>query len=122
MLPELYRSHLKNKLNPRLLITIEVLVWLIQVHKQVRIERLAAPFPLPIRFESRRHHLQRFLQTPQLSVVLLWFPIIQAVIKLKIKPGKRLYLAIDRTQWKDKNLFMVAAILEKRAFPIYWQF
>ncbi len=48
MLPELYRTHLKNQLNPRLLTTIEILVWLIQVHKQVRIERLAAHFPLPI--------------------------------------------------------------------------
>lgn len=122
MLPELYRSYLKNQLNPAQLLTLEVLVWLIQVHKQVRIERLAAHFPLPIRFESRRRHLQRFLQLPQLSVVLLWFPIIEALIKLKIKTGKRLYLAIDRTQWKDKNLFMVAVILEKRAFPIYWQF
>ncbi|MGL4621616.1 hypothetical protein [Chroococcidiopsis sp.] len=84
-----------------------------------RIERLAAYFPLPIRFESRRRHLQRFLQLPQLSVVLLWFPIIQALIKLKIQPGKRLYLAIDRTQWQDKNLSVVAVILEKRAFPIY---
>jgi len=122
MLPEFYRSSLKSQLNLTQLLTVEVLVWLIQVHKQVRIERLAAHFPLPIRFESRRRHLQRFLQLPQLSVVLLWFPIIQALIKLKIQPGKRLYLAIDRTQWKDKNLFVVAVILEKRAFPIYWQF
>ena len=65
MLPEVYRSHLKNQLNPRLLTTIEVLVWLIQVPKQVRIERLAAHFPLPIKFESRRRHIQRFLQLPR---------------------------------------------------------
>lgn len=122
MLPELYRTHLKNQLNPRLLLTIEVLVWLIQVHKQVRIERLAAHFPLPIKFESRRRHIQRFLQLPQLSVVLLWFPIISAIIQAKIKSGKRVYLAIDRTQWQDKNLFVVAVIIEKRAIPIYWKF
>lgn len=47
MLPELYRNSLKSQLNPAQLLTIEVLVWLIQVHKQVRIERLAAHFPLP---------------------------------------------------------------------------
>lgn len=122
MLPELYRSHLKNQLNSAQLLTLEVLVWLIQVHKQVRIERLAAHFPLPIKFESRRRHIQRFLQLPQLSVVLLWFPIIRAIIKSKIKSGKRVYLAIDRTQWQDKNLFVVGLIIEKRAIPIYWQF
>lgn len=122
MLPESYRSHLKNQLNPRLLLTIEVLVWLIQVHKQVRIERLAAHFPLPIKFESRRRHIQRFLKSPQLSVVLLWFPNISAIIQSKIKLRKRVYLAIDRTQWQDKNLFVVGLIIEKRAIPIYWQF
>ena len=122
MLPQLYRSSLKSQLNPAQLLTLEVLVWLIQVHKQVRIERLAAHFPLPIKFESRRRHIQRFLQLPQLSVVLLWFPIIITIIQSKIELGKRVYLAIDRTQWKDKNLFMVALIIEKRAIPIYWQF
>ncbi|AOC54345.1 Putative type IIS restriction [Microcystis aeruginosa NIES-2481] len=40
------------------------------------------------------------------------------IIKIKFKPGKRLYLAIDRTQWKDKNLFMVAGIIERRAIDI----
>ena len=104
------------------MITLEILVWLLQVHKQIRIERLAAHFPLPILFESRRRHIQRFLKLSVLSIPLIWFPIIEAVIQGKISLGQRLYLAIDRTQWKDKNLFMVAAIFERRALPIYWQF
>lgn len=58
MLPELYRSCLKSQLNAEQLLTIEVLVWLIQVHKQVRIERLAAHLPLPIKFESHRSTLR----------------------------------------------------------------
>jgi hypothetical protein len=33
---------------------VEILVWLLQAHKQVWIERLAALFPEPIKFESRR--------------------------------------------------------------------
>ncbi|WP_219888872.1 hypothetical protein [Chroococcidiopsis cubana] len=119
MLPQLYRTCLQSQLNPRLLLTVEVLVWLLQVHKQIKIERLAAHFSLPIKFESRRRHIQRFLQLPQLSVVLLWFLIVIGIIQSKIKSGKRVFLAIDRTQWKDKNLFVVAAILEKRAIPVY---
>jgi hypothetical protein len=98
------------------------LIWLLQVHKQVKIERLAAHFPLPILFESRRRHLQRFLKLSVLSIPIIWFPLIEAVIKLKIKLGERLFIAIDRTQWKDKNLFMVAVIIDRRAFPVYWQF
>jgi Transposase DDE domain len=83
---------------------------------------LAAHFPLPILFESRRRHIQRFLKLSTLSIPLIWFPIIEAVIKVKIQSGKRLYLAIDRTQWKDKNLFLVAVIYKRHGLPIYWQF
>ncbi|GFE70299.1 hypothetical protein [Chroococcus sp. FPU101] len=57
-----------------------------------------------------------------MSVTLIWLPLIEAIIKLKFTKGERLYLAIDRTQWSDKNLFMIAVIIEKRAVPIYWQF
>ncbi|GFE72168.1 IS4 family transposase [Chroococcus sp. FPU101] len=57
-----------------------------------------------------------------MSVTLIWLPLIEEIIKLKFKPGEKLYLAIDRTQWSDKNLFMIAVITEKRAIPIYWQF
>jgi hypothetical protein len=122
MLPELYLTCLQSQLKPAQILTLEILVWLLQVHKQVKIERLAAHFPLPIKFESRRRHIQRFLKLPAMSVSLLWFPLIEGIIKIKFKPGKRLYLAIDRTQWKDKNLFMVAVIIERRAIPVYWQF
>jgi hypothetical protein len=113
---------LQSQLTSSQLLTLEILVWLLQVHKQIKIERLAAHFPLPILFESRRRHIQRFLKLSALSIPLIWFPIIEAIIRLKIKLGQRLYLALDRTQWKDKNLFVVAAIFERRAFPIYWQF
>jgi hypothetical protein len=122
MLPEFYRISLQNQLTYSQLLTLEILVWLLQVHKQVKLERLAAHFPLPILFESRRRHIQRFLNLSVLSISLIWFPIIEMVIQGKIKLGQRLYLAIDRTQWKDKNLFVIAVIIERRALPIYWQF
>jgi hypothetical protein len=32
-----------------------------------------------------------------------------------------LLISIDRTQWKDKNVFLIAVIWKKRALPIYWQ-
>jgi len=61
MLPEFYRSHLALRLSKTQLLTLEIVVWLLQVHKNVKIERLAAHFPLPIKYESRCRHLQRFL-------------------------------------------------------------
>lgn len=35
---------------------------------------------------------------------------------------KKIYLAIDRTQWQEHNILMVAIIIDKRAMPIYWEF
>ena len=61
MLPELYLTPLHSQLSASQLLTLEMLVWLLQFHKQVRIERLAAYLPLPILYESRRRHVQRFL-------------------------------------------------------------
>jgi hypothetical protein len=68
MLPQLYRVPLSSQLTPAQLLTLEILVWLLQVHKQVKLERLAAHFPLPILFESRRRHIQRFLKLSVLSI------------------------------------------------------
>ena len=122
MLPKLYRNHLKNRLKPAQLLTLKILVWLLQVHRDVRIEKLASHYPLPIKQESRRRHLQRFLALPALSIPIVWFPLIKQIIQEYCPQNKPLYLALDRTQWKDKNLFMVAVIYQKRALPVYWQF
>ncbi len=57
----LYESHFKQSLTNTQVQTLKILVWLLTVQKTVNIERLAACFPLPIKYESRRRHLQRFL-------------------------------------------------------------
>jgi hypothetical protein len=122
MLPELYLTSLDSQLSASQLLTLEMLVWLLQFHKQVRIERLAACLPLPILYESRRRHVQRFLILPQLSIPLLWFPLIKSILLTQIRPGTQVIVPLDRTQWKQKNLFVVSVIWDKRAWPIYWQF
>jgi hypothetical protein len=122
MLPELYLNCLESQLSASQLLTLEMLVWLLQFHKQVRIERLAACLPLPILYESRRRHVQRFLALPQLSIPLLWFPLIKSILLTQIQPGSQVIVPLDRTQWKLHNLFVVSVIWHKRAWPIYWQF
>jgi hypothetical protein len=87
MLPELYLNCLNSHLSASQLLTLEMLVWLLQFHKQIRIERLAACLPLPILYESRRRHVQRFLILPQLSIPLLWFPLIKSILLTQIPPG-----------------------------------
>lgn len=100
---------------------LQILVVLLQFHKTVTLEKLATVFPQPILFESRRRSIQRFLLLPQLSVKVLWFPILKRWVKMRqLKTGKRLIFAIDRTQWHDQNIFVISLIEDRRAIPIYW--
>ena len=120
MLPQFYLDYLKTYLPSSELLKLQILVWLLQVHRQVRIERLASSFPYPIKCESRRKKIQRFLILPRLSLPLLWFPLIKKIIMTQFKKGDRLIITIDRTQWKNNNISMASVIWRKRALPIYW--
>lgn len=115
MLPEFYQTCLKSQLSDSQLLTLKMLVWLLQFHKQVRIERLAACLPMPILFESRRRHIQRFLILPVVSVALLWLPLIKCILRTQIKLGEQLIVTLDRTRWSSNNLLMVSVVWEKRS-------
>ena len=116
-----FESHFKQSLTNTQVQTLKMLVWLLTVQKTVKIERLAACSPLPIKYQSRRRHIQRFLRLFSLSLPIFWFPIIQAIINQEFSLGSQLILTLDRTQWKSHNIFVIAVIYKKRALPIYWQ-
>ena len=120
MLPSFYQTHLQKYLSPDQILTLNLLVGLLQTYQQVRIERLAATLPLPIKQNSRRRHIQRFLSLNRLSVVLLWFPIIQEIIKRCIPTGDQLIIVVDRTQWSDRNLFVASVILQRSCLSDIW--
>jgi len=101
-------------------ILLTILFSLIQSEEQVRLERLARVFPYPITAESRRRKLQRFLDLPQLTIALIWFPLITYWLRTYCPIGQRLSIAIDRSQWGCINLFTLALIWQKRAIPLYW--
>lgn len=121
LIPLLYESQIKLYLTVSQIQTLKILVWLLTVQKTAKIERLAACFPLPIKYESRRKHIQRFLTLSALSLPLFWFPIIELIIQREFKYGSRLIITLDRTQWKNNNILVIAVIHKKRALPIYWQ-
>lgn len=52
---------------------------------------------------------------------LFWFPVVKQVIQKEFKLGSRLILTLDRTQWKNNNVLVIAVIYKKRAIPIYWK-
>ena len=139
MFPEFYQKVLRAHLSESQYLTLQLLVLLLQSHHQVSLGRLATVFPQPIKYESRIRNLQRFLILPQLSLKALWFPIVKYWLaqefkgrhqnraqrryfkKLRHPKSGALIVAIDRTQWKDRNLFMVSIVWGKHAFPLYWE-
>lgn len=139
MFPEFYQKVLNIHLNPSQYLTLQLLVILLQSHRNVSLSRLAELFPQPIKYESRVRNLQRFLNLPQLSARMLWFPIIKQWLKkeyrqrtlnrsqrrrakkLKLIHRGHLLLALDRTQWKNRNLIMLSLIWGNHALPVYWE-
>ena len=51
----------------------------------------------------------------------LWFGLLQAFLNEQLATGATVYVAIDRTTWRDINLLMVSVIWKGRAIPLYWQ-
>jgi hypothetical protein len=112
----LYESHFKQSLTATQLQTLKILIWLLTVQKTVKIERLAACFPLPIKYESRRKHLQRFLTLSALSLPLFWFPIVQLIILQEFIQGSRLILTIDRTSVEEQQYFSDSGNIQEASF------
>lgn len=139
MFPEFYQRTLRAHLNESQYLTLQLLVLLLQTHRQVSLSLLASVFPQPIQYQSRKRNLQRFLVLPQLSVKLLWFPLLKYWIRQvqtghgfnrdqrrqlrKLKHHKQgdWIVAIDRTQWKGRNVFMVSLVWGTHALPLYWE-
>lgn len=121
MLPEFYQIHLQSQLTRTQFLVLQLLIAVLQSKKQVRLEQLATAFPCPIKFDSRRRKLQRFLTLPQLKIETIWFGIVTYWLKTYLKPTSVLHVAIDRTQWGCINLLMVSLIWDKRALPVYWE-
>jgi Transposase DDE domain len=120
MLPEFYHKCLSRLLSPRQYTTLQILIYLIQSHKTIQLEKIAALLPIPIQYESRRKHIQRFLALPIGTVQCIWYPIFKKWLKINRERSKTCYLAIDRTQWQERNLFVVSLIENQRGIPLNW--
>ena len=61
MLPQSYQILFRKHLSEQQYLTLELLLLLIQAYPQVKLSTLASLFPQPIKYESRKRNLQRFL-------------------------------------------------------------
>jgi hypothetical protein len=64
-----YHTYLQEHLSPEQMVFIEMLLRVIQIFKEIKIEKLAGRLPLPIKFESRRRAIQIFLVERALDIL-----------------------------------------------------
>ena len=121
MLPPFYQTYLKSQLSLAEYLFLQILINLLQVSKQVKLETLATVLPIPITFESRRKRIQRFLSLPSLTIEKIWLPLVATRLSIYWQAEKMIYLVIDRTAWGRGNLFVVSVVWDKRAFPVYFE-
>ena len=120
---QFYHEHLEKQLGRAQSLMLLILINIIQGEKKVKLETIARVFPIWITCEGRRRKLQRFLDLPSLTISSLLWPIISYWLENSVpkKSKQELYLAIDRSQWKNLNLLMVSVIWSRRAIPLAWR-
>ena len=97
-----------------------MLVIVVQTYKNIQIEKLAENLVIPIKYESRRRRIQRWLSLKILTLSGIWHPIIKEIIKRNGSEKSRLEIILDRTQWGERNIFMVSVGWGKRSLPVSW--
>ena len=85
-------------MSPSKVRTLQILLYLISVHKTVQISRLSNYFSLPIKLESKGKHIQRFLTLKEFSLALFWFPLVKKIIENLFNISSELVLILDITQ------------------------
>ncbi|NES02135.1 MAG: hypothetical protein F6K22_04380 [Okeania sp. SIO2F4] len=113
-----YQNHIKQKLSPSQVVTLQILLYLISVHKTVQISKLSNYFPQAIKLESKGKHIQIFLTLKEFILPLFWFPLVKIIIEKLFSFTPELVLILDRTQWQNTNILMISLPWKKRALPI----
>ncbi|EGJ32801.1 hypothetical protein LYNGBM3L_75850 [Moorena producens 3L] len=90
---QFYQTVFETHLNTCQYLTLQLLILLLQDHRNVSLSRLAKLFPQPIKYESRVRNIQRFLNLLKLSAKLLWFLTIKQIIKQEVHNYQRIYSA-----------------------------
>jgi len=120
MFTQFYHDIFAPQLTAAQYLTLQWLVMLVQTDKNISIEKLAENLVIPAKYESRRRHIIRWLSLKILTLSGIWHPIIREIIKRNWSAETRLKLIIDRTQWGERNIFMVSVRKGKRSLPISW--
>jgi Transposase DDE domain len=120
MILKSYHAHLSENLTRANYLLAILLIQVVQSIKEVTLESIATKLAMPIKFESRRKKVQRFLSDDKWNLDDIWLSLVIDWITGSVKQNSVIYLAIDRTKWQSNNILMVSMIWRNRAIPIYW--
>jgi hypothetical protein len=121
MLPVFYQTYLESELSSSDYAFLKIIITVLQAVRKIAVESLATQLPIPIKFDSRRKKIQRFLSLPNLTIEKVWFPIVKTWLEKTFTANEVVHLVIDRTAWASINLFMVSVVWENRSFPVYFE-
>jgi hypothetical protein len=121
MILKSYHAHLSENLTRANYLLAILLIQVVQSIKEVTLESIATKLAMPIKFESRRKKVQRFLSDDKWNLDDIWLSLIIDWIAGSVNQNNVIYLAIDRTKWQSNNILMVSMIWRNRAIPIYWK-
>ena len=111
MIPESYHAHLSEKFTRSNYLLTILLIQVVQSIKEVTLESMATKLAIPIKFESRRKKIQRFLSEDEWTLDNICLSLVIDWIKGSVKQqNKVVYLAIDRTKWQSNNILRVSMI------------
>ncbi|MEL6261407.1 MAG: IS4 family transposase [Cyanobacteria bacterium J06626_6] len=65
--------------------------------------------------------VQRFLTLGAFTLTHLWQSMLCVFLTEQMAEQATVYVAIDRTTWREVNLLMASVIWRGRAIPLYWQ-
>ncbi len=97
MLPTFYQTHIQKQLTHTQVMLLTILRscdTIIGKTSEIRTARTPY-FPIQLPRPSRRRKLQRFLDIPQLTISLIWFPLIAYWLTTYCSVGQSLSIAID---------------------------
>ena len=72
-----YQDHIKQKLSPSQVVTLQILLYLISVHKTVQISKLTNYFQLPIKSESKRKLMRKIFNPKGIKFTYILVPFSQ---------------------------------------------
>jgi hypothetical protein len=88
--------------------------------KSLQVGQMITASPLAGSRDSLKKRVQRFLKNPDVVAEEYYSPLAKRMLKRLVAGGARVYLTLDRTEWRAFNILYVCVGWRGRALPLLW--